>query len=93
MRDPSFTVLDKTEGVLKEPGPSGLVAELGPSSVNFNIFCWTNSRQASVLTVTDRAMTAIKLTLDEAGIDIPYPHTVVLSQSVSSGDGAPAQSR
>jgi hypothetical protein len=38
-------------------------------------------------------MTAIKLTLDEAGIDIPYPHTLVLSQSVSSGDGAPAQSR
>jgi small-conductance mechanosensitive channel len=86
-------VLDKTEGVLKEPGPSVLVAELGPSSVNFNIFFWTNSRQASLLTVTDRAMTAIKLALDEAGIDIPYPHTVVLSQSVSSGDGAPAQSR
>src|SRR5687767_10117190 len=30
-------VLDKTEGVLKQPGPSILVAELAPSSVNFNI--------------------------------------------------------
>jgi small-conductance mechanosensitive channel len=84
-------VLDKTDGVLKEPGPAVLVAELGPSSVNFNIFFWTNSRQASVLTVTDRAMTGIKLALDEAGIDIPYPHTVVLSQPLSSGDGAAAQ--
>ena len=74
-------VLDKTDGVLNEPAPLILVAELAPSSVNFNIFFWTNSRQATVLTVIDSAMTGIKLALDEAGIDIPYPHTVVLNQS------------
>ena len=73
-------VLDKTEEVLNEPAPSILVAELGPSSVNFNIFFWTNSRQTTVLRVIDSAMTGIKLALDEAGIDIPYPHTVVLNQ-------------
>jgi small-conductance mechanosensitive channel len=84
-------VLNKIEGVLKEPGPSVLVAELAPSSVNFNVFFWTNSRQVSVLTVTDRAMTAIKLALDEAGIDIPYPHTVVLSQPIEREDGASTQ--
>lgn len=38
-------VLDKTEGVLNEPAPSIFVAELAPSSVNFNVFFWTNSRQ------------------------------------------------
>src|SRR5919106_1772674 len=43
--------VEKTEGVLHEPAPSVLVAELAPSSVNFNIFFWTNSRQANVLTV------------------------------------------
>lgn len=84
-------VLNETAGVLQEPGPSVLVAELAPSSVNFNIFFWTNSRQANVLTVTDRAMTDIKLALDQAGIDIPYPHTVVLTQSTTRTDGAPAQ--
>jgi len=73
-------VLQQTEGVLAEPAPSVLVWELAPSSVNFNIFFWTNSHQASVLRVTDSAMTAIKLALDKAGIDIPYPHTVVLTQ-------------
>ena len=73
-------VLQKTEGVLDEPAPSVFVAELAPSSVNFNVFFWTNSRQASLLRVMDSAMTGIKLALDEAGIDIPYPHTVVLYQ-------------
>ena len=73
-------VLQKTEGVLHEPGPSVLVAELAPSSVNFTVFFWTNSRQANVIRVIDDATTAIKLALDDAGIDIPYPHTVVLNQ-------------
>lgn len=85
-------VLKKTEGVLPQPAPSVFVAELASSSVKLNVFFWTNSRQASVLSVTDSAMTGIKLALDEAGIDIPYPHTVVLNQaSVTPGDGAPAQ--
>lgn len=45
-----------------------------------NVFFWTNSRQMSVLRVIDSAMTGIKLALDEAGIDVPYPHKVVLTQ-------------
>jgi len=82
-------VLQQTEGVLAEPAPSVLVWELAPSSVNFNIFFWTNSHQASVLRVTDSAMTAIKLALDKAGIDIPYPHTVVLTQpATTTPDGS-----
>jgi small-conductance mechanosensitive channel len=82
-------VLDKTEGVLNEPAPSVLVVELAPSSVNFNIFFWTNSRQTTVLRVIDSAMTGIKLALDEAGIERPYPHTVVLNPPPSiPRDGA-----
>lgn len=82
-------VLDTTEGVLNEPAPSVFVAELAPSAINLNVFFWTNSRQATALSVMDRAMTGIKLALDDAGIDIPYPHTVVLNEpSVTSQDGA-----
>jgi small conductance mechanosensitive channel len=86
-------VLQQTEGVLHEPAPAVFVAELAPSSVNFNVFFWTNSRQATVLSVIDSAMTGIKLALDEAGIDIPYPHTVVLNQSPAAArDGASPES-
>jgi small-conductance mechanosensitive channel len=76
--------LNNTDGVLKEPGPSIVLAELAPSSVNFNIFFWTNSRQANVLAVLDRVYTAIKSALDEAGIDIPYPHRVVLKKATDN---------
>lgn len=85
-------VLEKTEGVLSEPGPAIFVAELAPSSVNFNVLFWTNSHQATVLRVIDSATTGIKLALDEAGIDIPYPHTVVLHQPPPAArDGGPPQ--
>jgi small-conductance mechanosensitive channel len=76
-------VLVNTEGVLKEPEPVVFVAELAPSSVNFNVFFWTNSHQENVLTVIDRAFTGIKEGLDNAGIEIPYPHTVVLSKALA----------
>ncbi len=71
-------VLDGTEGVLEDPGPWVYVAELAPSSVNFNVYFWVGSPQANVLAVSDRVATGVKLALDEAGIDIPYPHAVVL---------------
>lgn len=87
-------VLQKMEGVLEEPAPSVFVAELAPSSVNLNVYFWTNSRQANVLRTSDSAMTGIKLALDQAGIDIPYPHTVVLNQTPSAPEnGASAGNR
>jgi small conductance mechanosensitive channel len=71
-------VLTDNPGVANDPGPWIYIAELAPSSVNFNVYFWTESHQANVLKVTDQVITAIKHTLDEGGIDIPYPHQVVL---------------
>ena len=71
-------VLDKTEGVMPDPGPWIYVSELAPSSVNFTVYFWVESNQANVLKVSDRVATGIKYALDEAGIDMPYPHSVVL---------------
>lgn len=70
-------VLNRTEGVLRNPGPWVYVSELAPSSVNFTVYFWTNAKQANVLSVADKVITGIKLKLDEAKIDIPYPHLVV----------------
>jgi len=71
-------VLDQTQGVLPEPGPWVYVSELAPSSVNFTVYFWAESQQANILKVSDQAATGIKYALDKAGIDMPYPHTVVL---------------
>jgi small conductance mechanosensitive channel len=71
-------VLAKTEGVLDDPGPWVYVTELAASSVNFTVYFWVESQQANVLAVSDRVATGVKLALDRAQIDMPYPHTVVL---------------
>lgn len=71
-------VLDDTPGVLHDPGPWIYVTELAPSSVNFTVYFWVESEQANVLRVSDAVATGIKYALDEAGIDMPYPHNVVL---------------
>ncbi|MBD0373741.1 MAG: mechanosensitive ion channel family protein [Pyrinomonadaceae bacterium] len=77
-RETIHSVLHETEGVIQDPGPWVYVTELAPSSVNFVVYFWTGSQQANVLKVSDRVATGIKLALDRSGIDMPYPHTVVL---------------
>jgi len=77
-RETIHGVLKETEGVTDDPGPWVYVSELAPSSVNFTVYFWTNSQQANVLKVSDRVATGIKLALDAAQIDMPFPHTVVL---------------
>lgn len=71
-------VLEQTEGVMKDPGPWVYVSELAPSSVNFTVYFWTAPEQATALAAANRVATGIKLALDKAGIDMPYPHEVVL---------------
>lgn len=66
------------EGVLKDPGPWVYVTELAGSSVNLTVFFWVESQQANALKISDQVVTGIKLALDKAGIDMPFPHTVVL---------------
>lgn len=71
-------VLDGIDGVLRDPGPWIYVSELAPSSVNFTVYFWTGSQQANVLKISNQVATGIKYALDKAGIDMPYPHSVVL---------------
>lgn len=77
-RSAILSVLKKTEGVLSEPGPSVHVIALASSSVELKVLFWTRSQNAEVRLTGDRVTTGIKLALDEANIDMPYPHSVVL---------------
>ncbi|MDQ3221163.1 MAG: mechanosensitive ion channel family protein [Pyrinomonadaceae bacterium] len=80
-------VLDRIQGVLPDPGPWIYVSELAPSSVNFTVYFWVESSQANVLKISDRVATGIKYALDEAGIDMPYPHAVVLFHDATGTRG------
>lgn len=74
-------VLNRTDGVLTDPAPWVYVTELAGSSVNLTVFYWTESTQVNVLKISDQVVTGIKLALDRAGIDMPFPHTVVLLEN------------
>ena len=64
-------VLAADERVLKEPEPLVAVAELGDSSVNFNVRPWCST--GDYWNVYFDTHENIKIAFDEAGISIPYP--------------------
>ncbi len=70
-RDVMLQIIDEDERILKDPAPLVAVAELGASSVNFNVRPWVNSPDywAVRYDLTEK----IKLAFDENGISIPYP--------------------
>lgn len=61
------------EGVLDDPSPTVVVDELADSSVNLVLRVWIDDASGEK-PVYFRALEAAKLALDEAGIEIPFPH-------------------
>lgn len=64
--------------VLEEPEPAVLVHALADSSVNFAVRPWTKAED--YWTVYFDVMESAKLALDEAGIEIPYPHRTIVTK-------------
>lgn len=81
--------LDGIEGVLKDPEPWVYVTELAGSSVNLTVYFWTQTARREALRVRDQVATGIKLALDAAEIDMPFPHEVVLFHDETRRDDNP----
>ncbi|OSY88831.1 mechanosensitive ion channel protein [Tenacibaculum holothuriorum] len=71
-------VLTSNPKVLQDPAPSVNVSELADSSVNFAVRPWTNT--ADYWDVYFGTTENVKLALDKAGIEIPYPHSVEIQK-------------
>jgi len=71
-------VLTDNDVVLKDPAPSVSVEALGESSVDFAVrpFC----KPEHYWDVYFGTLENCKLALDEAGIEIPYPHSVEIQK-------------
>lgn len=78
-------ILDADERVLNNPARLLAVSEMADSSVNLLVRCWT--KRTDWWHVKCDLTKAIKLTLDEAGINIPFPQQDV---HVVSGGYGPA---
>lgn len=74
-----MSVLIAHPKVLKDPAPAVTVSELADSSVNFAVRPWCNTED--YWDVYFDATENIKLALDKAGIEIPYPHQVNINGS------------
>ncbi len=83
------------EGVLADPPPLALVAELGESAVLLDVFFWIHPQKRSeALEATDRVLARVKPALTGAGIDIPYPTMqVLLHDQTEATDGDRARQR
>lgn len=72
-------VLTSNPKVLKDPAPTVNVSELADSSVNFAIRPWSST--ADYWDVYFETIENVKEALDEANIDIPYPHQVQIRKN------------
>ena len=71
-------VLTSNQKVLKDPAPSVNVLALADSSVNFAVRPW--SKAEHYWDVYFETTENVKLALDAAGIEIPYPHQVEIQK-------------
>jgi len=72
-RDVLLAAMEGLEGVMAEPAPTVVVAQLDSSSVNLLVRVWIDDA-CDERPVFHRVMEASKAALDRAGIEIPYPH-------------------
>lgn len=68
--------------VLKDPEPVIRIAELGDSSITFNVWPWVNS--SDFASVRADLIETIKLAFDANGISIPYPQMDVHFNNVDA---------
>lgn len=74
------------ELVLNDPEPIIRVAELGDSSITFNVWPWVNA--SDLATVRADLIETIKLAFDANGISIPYPQMDVHFNNVDAANEA-----
>jgi len=77
-KDVLMNVLTSNPKILQDPAPSVNVSELADSSVNFAVRPWCTV--ADYWDVYFETQENVKIALDAAGIEIPYPHGVEIQK-------------
>jgi small-conductance mechanosensitive channel len=76
-----LAAVSKIDGVLEKPAPDVVAEACAPSGVNLRVRAWINApdRERQVFF---RMTEASKVALDEAGIQIPYPHMQLILEDI-----------
>ena len=70
-------VLPEIKGYLADPEPLIIYDSFGASSIDMIVGFWISTSENNIFDAKDEAVVLIKHTLDEAGVDIPFPITTV----------------
>jgi len=70
--------LSEMEGVLGDPEPFTRVQELADFTVTVEVYGWVDQREYDFGKVRSEAIRRVKVALDEAGVDMPFPTQVVV---------------
>ena len=83
-KDVLLAALKSVPGIVHTPEPSAMLSALGASSVDWGVSVWgpTNDYGA----IKHAAMRAVKMHLDQAGIEIPYPQMDVRVQQPAQAE-------
>jgi len=82
-------LIDKEPFALLNPAPSVYVSELGESSVNLIVRIWAPISEW--FTLKTNLVWAVKKTLEEKGIEIPFPQRVVYLHNVPEKNKIPEE--
>jgi small conductance mechanosensitive channel len=74
--------ISSIEGVLEDPAPAAKLTELGASSVDFSVRA--HCKTEDYYSVREKMLEQIKKACDEHGLDLPYPHQVVIHQDAAA---------
>lgn len=77
-KDVLMSVLNSGNNVLQDPAPTVNVSGLGESSVDFAVRPWCTPE--NYWDVYFETTENVKIALDKAGIEIPYPHAVEIQK-------------
>lgn len=80
-REVLMAVADKNPLCLEEPKPLFIFLGFGDSALNFQFSVWAS--QENFLEVRNSIQEEIKLTFDDAGIEIPFPHRTLYTGSAT----------
>ncbi len=90
-----FAALEKCHSVLPEPKSEVLLTDLGPSTVNLRVRWWTTPPlRRDTFDSKDEVLSAVKKTLTEHGIDLPFTtYQILFHDQTEETDGDRSRQR
>lgn len=73
-REVILDAVENCDEVVSDPAPQVLCWSHDSSAVAFEVRYWSKSQMKHVVAARDQVATSVKYALDEAEIEIPYPH-------------------